>query len=422
MTIETEAAPATEAVQESVNAGATQSGGKSEIADQLRGALEGDEPIARESGPREKLKASINSALEKETEKGKPVKGPDGRLRGPDGKFASEETVEQPAEATGETEEQPEATVPAEPSAEVGQAPTSWKKELQAKWAELPDWARNEITKREADVEKGFAKYQSLRSIEPVLNVVDQLAPQYGVTTPQVVQSWAESQAKLLQPNLAPAEVVRIAQQYLPKDVQVALGQYLVGGAQQQVQAQPQGQHAQPQTDPNAWVDPEVAQLRQQLSQLQTWQQQQTQREQEAQQRAIQQQQAQKVSAIDQFAAEKGPDGQPLRPHLDTVIPDMVAGIARIRSTNPQLSDQEVLQQAYESAVWSNPDTRQKVLEAQKLAEENERKAKARERAQAATRQAVSPASASPQGPPATAPVKGSIRDQMRHNYEQLLS
>lgn len=405
------AAPATEMVSEPT---VPATGGKSEIASQLKGNLEGgktDRP--RESNARQKLREQIDKSLYAATTK--LEEKPTGeRARGPDGKFVAQPDA--PVESVDGAAAEPIAEAPAVP--DVGAAPSSWKKDAQAKWGELPDWARAEIAKREQDVEKGFAKYQALRNVEPVLDWIGQQAPQHGTTVQQVVQNWAQTQAALLNPQSAPQAIQALAQQYLPPQTLRALAQQVLGNPQGQQQGQIAQQPAQA-AEP-VWVDPELAELKRQLAEQQTWRQTIEQQAQQAAQDSQRQAYRQKVSAIDIFGSEKGQDGQLLRPHLETVMPDMVASIAQIRTANPQLSDQDVLQQAYDRAVWSNPDTRKQVLDAQKLAEENERKAKARERAQAATRQAVSPPSASPQGQPTRQVPKGSLRDQMRSTFENL--
>lgn len=401
---ETQAAPATDAVVDTSPAAATPTGGKSEIAGQLRDALDG-KPSDLDSSPHETLRKSIADELSKTTET--PDAKPGERARGPDGKFIARDGLDpEPNEPVPE----PQPVVP-----EVGQPPAGWKTDSKAKWAEVPDWARDEITRGEERLTNLSAKYQGWKPIEPVLEWVGQVAPGYGLNTPQVVQSWANTQAALMRPETASSEIVKLARQYLKPDAIQALAQQVLGSP-----AAPQGtQPAQP-ADPNAWVDPELAQVKQELAQFKNWK---TELETQAQQAARQESQRQhgeKVSAIDKFSAEKGPDGQPLRPHLGTVMPDMVASIQKIRSTNPQLSDQDVLQQAYDAAVWGNPETRKLVLDAQKVAEDAERKAEARKRAQAASRSAVSPASTSPQGPPAQTAPKGNLRDQMRQTFESL--
>ena len=59
---------------------------------------------------------------------------------------------------------------------------------------------------------------------------------------------------------------------------------------------------------------------------------------------------------IDAFAEEKGPDGKPLRPDFDTVLPQII----ELFQNNPQRD----MREAYETARWINPQTRAKLIEA----------------------------------------------------------
>lgn len=392
--------PATDGADIATSTAATPEGNRSEIAGQIRSALEGEQPVDTNS-KRDQLRREIDATLTKvtaEAEKPKP-EASDGRARGPDGKFIAKDA------AGNDIPEPAIEPVATEPAVIADAAPGSWKKDSQAKWAEVPDWARAEITKRESDIANLSTKYQGLKSVEPILDWAAPIAQRLGVgNVPALVHQWAQAQEALMNPQTAPQAIAFLAKQY---NVQLP-------------QAQLQAPAEQQQADPNVWVDPEIAALKQQL---QSYDQRWAALDQQAEQAARDYQYStlnEKKSAIGKFGDEKDASGQLLRPHLDTVMRDMVAGIARIRSTNPQLSDQDVLQQAYDMAVWGNPDTRKLVMDAQRVAEEKENIAKARARAQAATRQAVSPASASPQGSPAPQPVKGTVRDEIRANFERM--
>ena len=386
--------PATEVTADAVSPAT--GAGKDEIAGQLKSALGSPEAESMtDNSPREQMRRQIEAELSKQTEKPTEAKPTGERPRAPDGKFA-------PKDAATNTDA-PAADAPTSVA-----APTSWKKELQGRWNEIPPDLQAEIARRESDVTKGFEKYQGLRVHEPVLDFANQIAPRLNTTGPQLVHQWAQAQEALMDPARK-----RQAIEYLAK----TYGVDLAPPAQTAPQGQPQPGQAPAQPE---WVDPAVTALQQKLDQLEDWKTNLEWSQQEYQRQQAQQVQSAKMSAIDQFASEKGTDGQPLRPHLETVMPDMAAGIARIKAANPQISDQDALQQAYDNAVWGNPTTREAVMQAQKIAEERERTDKARQRAQAATRGAVSPATASPQGPPASAPLKGDIRDQMRSVYEQI--
>ncbi len=83
------------------------------------------------------------------------------------------------------------------------------------------------------------------------------------------------------------------------------------------------------------------------------------------------------LSQVQQFAEEKDDQGKPKRPYFDEVAPDVARLIRAARADNQAIT----LQEAYDSAVWANPTTRQKVLAAQdaerRAKEEADRKTKA---------------------------------------------
>ena len=385
-------APATEASPDATPA-ATPASTKSDIASDIRSALK-QEPTSTDA-PKTDLRDGLRSALEAATkpataqpgaETQKPV---DGQPRAADGKFAPKPAEVDAAAPKVETAPSPEIV-----------SPSAWKRENQARYHEVPEWAREEIERAEYRLTKQSEKYQSLKSVEPVLDYAAQIAPTLNVPVPALVESWARIQNGLLNPQTRAQTIDWLSKQY-PVPQQAA-------------------QQAQQPAQDDVWIDPEVKALRDQLSELNAWKQAQEQERQSAVQRAQQEQQQQRLTVIEQFGNEKGPDGQPLRPHLDAVSTEMAAFIASIKAAHPNLSDRDVLQQAYDRAVWGNPDLRAKMLEAHRIAQEKETADKARTRAQAAARSAVSPASSSPQGPAAAPPLKGDIRAQMHQVYQQL--
>lgn len=441
------------ATEQTVDAGLPATGGgKDEIASQIRETLGNPaEQTTQDKSPHEQMRRQIGEALEKEIDpNAKPPEqtAKTERARGPDGRFvptAQEAAAGIDPNAQTDTTAQPE--VPAGP-------PQSWSKEMQARWGELPPDFQAIIQKREADVAKGFEKYQNLRVHEPVLDFAENAAKQLGTSGPQLVHTWATAHEGLTNPatraqtaamiaqayglDMPSAPVMNFAGQLAPRlnmtpakvieSWAVAQNKLLSSDPNERKQAilsaaktygvdlgQPGQVAEQPQ-----WVDPDVAALKQQVAQLTGHLTAQQQEQQNYYQQQAQQVQRTKLSAIDQFASEKDASGQPLRPHLETVMPDMAMGIQRLKAANPQISDQDALQQAYDNAVWGNPTTREAVMQATNIASERERTEKARQRAQAATRGAVSPAGSSPQGPPATALPKGDIRSQMTAAFQQL--
>lgn len=121
-------------------------------------------------------------------------------------------------------------------------------------------------------------------------------------------------------------------------------------------------------------IDPNVQQLQGQISQLSATVQNFQQTE---QQRAH----AANVDTVRAFAEAKGPDGNLLRPYLSDVVNDFTAQISSVRLQNPQMPADQVLQKAYDNAVWTNPNVRarmQQDAEAQRRAQEQQNVQKAR--------------------------------------------
>ncbi len=76
-------------------------------------------------------------------------------------------------------------------------------------------------------------------------------------------------------------------------------------------------------------------------------------------------------SAAERFISAKDDKGQPLYPFVDNVIDDMSARVEALRRTHPALGHEDALKQAYEAAVWANPETRT-VLISQQQAQANQ--------------------------------------------------
>lgn len=94
------------------------------------------------------------------------------------------------------------------------------------------------------------------------------------------------------------------------------------------------------------------------------------------------------VNAVKVFETEQDAQGQPLRPHFANVANEMLALVPALRTANPGMSPNQVLQEAYDRAVYANPATRSLVIasgEAKKLADATAATARARTAAQSMT-------------------------------------
>ena len=115
-------------------------------------------------------------------------------------------------------------------------------------------------------------------------------------------------------------------------------------------------------------------------------------------------------SNIDHFADEKGPDGRPLRPHFDAVLP-MVIDMFK---ANPNRDLTEV----YDAACWAHPGVRKQLLAAERQTVQSQASAaKARVALRGNARGLTGPV-ARPNG--ADGPSKGSIRDVIERSADEV--
>lgn len=170
----------------------------------------------------------------------------------------------------------------------------------------------------------------------------------------------------------------------------------------EQIAPQPQPHYVDPEL---AKRDKEITQLRNELGQFQTKFQSREQQETVARARALE-------SHIQTFRNQTGPDGKPLHPFFDELDEDMAFFFESGKAKD--------ISQAYELAVYANPSTRQKILEAK----ENEAQRKAAEdmrlRADRA-RRAGSSISGQGNSQIQRAPVNGSVKDDLSEAWDLAL-
>lgn len=270
-----------------------------------------------------------------------------------------------PAAGTPQAKEGEGATPPA---AGALQAPKTWRPEAAAKFATLPPEVQQEILKREEDIFKGLESYKADASIGKALKGVVQpymhIFQAQGVDPIQQVSGLMRAHVALA--TGTPEQKQQFFQQ-LAEEYGVDLG----------VEA--------------PYVDPQVASLQKQLSDLQSrlngW-------EQHEANEARNKLQAE----IDSFASD------PAHQYFDEVAND-IAGLLRSGAAKD-------LKDAYDKAIWANPITRAK--EQARLTAEAEAKAKAEaaERAKQARKAIGANVKSSAKAASGTAPL-GSIDDTL---------
>lgn len=291
-----------------------------------------------------------------------------GAARDEHGRFAPKDT--KPAEAD------PDAPAPAEPTAVDPNAPAidpaiqaetrsaaippaTWSASAKAIYATLPEVARKEIAKREADYSRGIQAHAEkakiadtlMREIQPY----EAMLRSEGSTPDRAIASLLRSAYVLrtASPQQKTELIMQIAQQYgadlsqLQGQRQPAEGQQDLSQVQQMVQQ---------------LVAPH-------LQRIQSWEQQQTQ----AQQAQSMQMEQEISSQIETFQSATNEDGTPKHLYFENVRPLMSAYFA-----NGQAKD---LEQAYEMACWANPEVRAALLADQQRAAEAQRLEEAKRKA-----------------------------------------
>jgi hypothetical protein len=229
-----------------------------------------------------------------------------------------------------------------------------WKKAALAEWEKLPELARKEIERREADFHKGIEQYKSGaqqaqewdRTVQPYLATIQS----FGVT-PQVAVNELLKADHLLRyspPQQKVGHLLRLAGSFGIDIQSLANGIQQIAGEQIWQQQNP--------------VDPRMQQLQARVDQLQ-------QQQFQAQQQAATRENSSIDAEIAAFASD--PDHE----HFQILQQDMALLLQNGRAKD--------LDEAYEMAMRQNPQTYQVWLAQQQQKWDDERKAKVRTAKQA---------------------------------------
>ncbi len=316
------------------------------------------------------------------------------RARDEQGRFAKVEATDEPKpEAAKPAEAKPaeQQALPLEqPEAKAAAPPTSWSIKAKAEWDKLPQVVRDDIAKREAEVSKGFAGYQSeYQGLKPFAD----RAKQQGQTLTQVVTNLVGAEDLLrrdprggflhiasqmgMTQHQAAQHFASLAQDlgYAPSNGQAPANQNGSGGSLADQNAG---------ADPRAFqqaLDPVISPLMQRLQQLE--------------QNLTQQTEAQKSqrlqsasSVIEQFRQD--PKNR-YYDNLEEEIGNLLQG-GVVKRTGDLAAD---LASAYDMACRLNPEISEVLLN-ERIAKTAEDKARAAKEAAEKARQASKSVSGSP--------------------------
>lgn len=324
------------------------------------------------------------------------------RIRGADGKFVKKDPASQEAAPGAVDKPDPKAVVAEDPAIKAAaavdpkDAPAHWSQADKDKFKALAPDAKSFVLDRFKAMEGDYTrKTQAVAHLQKEYGPVnDMFAPhadamrQKGFTPRSLIEAWANVEMKLAGGADSAVDVIKglVGGYNIPREkIAAALG--LAAGAAPAPKAADGQQPTATENGQVVALPPEVAAelkaLREQVGTFGQKFQTIEQREQQIR-RAQELQQEEAVSnQVNEFKSAVDDKGSPLHPHFDDVESHMTAlAQAALASKQPVPS----LQQLYETAVWANPSTREKVLTAQRQQEEATRVEAARAKAASARR------------------------------------
>jgi hypothetical protein len=343
----------------------------------------------------------------------------DSQPRDKSGRWVAKEP--QPGEAIGKPDPAPKPEVsetraptpdPAAAQVRSNQAPEHWSAEDKASFAKLPQEGQAFLLKRHGEMEAEFTRksqasagaVQFAQSLVPVFNDqrVMQSLQQMRLNPSQAIHEWAGLHVRMLSPRLEDrfGALIDIAERagLDPARIFTALNRSpLPAGLNEAELKDPAVKIF---ADHIGQIRNEHAAFRREVQQY--W-------DVERQNRADQGK-AHAMANIDQFAYEAGPDGKPLRPYFDAVVPI----ILDLYKANPNRD----LAEAYDQAIWAHPEIRRQLLADIQMRQQSQHdvqraKIAARGNARGITAPAVKP-------PGNSGPSRGTLRDIVEQSAEQV--
>jgi hypothetical protein len=245
------------------------------------------------------------------------------------------------------TEDKPEE---AEPSKQAINAPTSWSADYKKQFASLPPEVQSYILQRESEqtgaITKATQEAAKLRAYDQVLQRYQHKIGNFNLKGPDLVDALIRGQLELME---RPNESL----QKLAADFGISL---------QSTQTQQDGSKR---LETRGNDELETAILNR-ISQLENTLSRQSQAAQEQYLNVIN-------SEVESIVSEKNPDGGLKFPHFDLVSESMAQIADQLVAQNPQQPVRRVVEEAYQTAVWLNPELRQK--EVQRLIQVEQAKA-----------------------------------------------
>lgn len=295
--------------------------------------------------------AALDADLKKVFEKSTKPRDEGGRFAAKDGEKAAAEALKPDAKAE---QPKPDAVKTEAPKVEP---PRSWPKELAEKWGAVPPEVQAQIAKREAEAHQTISRLgQVAKAAEPIQRMIQ------------------ERSGYLQRVGMPPAEFMARAFDISERmDSGDAIGALRELAAAYKIDVS--------QLAPNPLDPPELDALRRENAEMKRVLSSRQYQERVTAEQAAAQQNAELTRVVSEVRSGKE--------HWSEVETELLASIGALRTANPSLSPKELLEQAYDRAVWANPTTRAK-LEAQQREKAERERIEAAKKAAAVAKNAAS--------------------------------
>lgn len=384
------------------------------------GAIPTPEPAATPAPPKslrevaEDAYDEVVSASEETSDE--PAVDAGGRRRDAQGRFVPADQAAKPGEADDQPVDpapqdgQAQPQTPTQPPApgSSSEAPANWSAEDRANFAKLQPEGQSFLLRRHSEMEGDYqrrvqanaAAAQFTQSLEPIFTDPQIAASMRdsNLSARDAITEWASMHRRAISPDMRDRVVLwhEIGQR-MGLDPAAVYGQSQPG-QQQLSEADLKDPAIKYFADHVSRTVQDVQALRGQITAMQQAEVNRTNAE------------ATKVTrwGIDSFAEEKGQDGKPLRPDFDVVLPQII----ELFSVNPERD----LREAYEQARWMNPQTREKLVAAERASvQQQAANARAKQAGRLNARGVTSPVSKPPD-----APGSKSLRDTLEQAADEI--
>jgi hypothetical protein len=280
-------------------------------------------------------------------------------------------------------------TPPAPATADLTQAPKTWRKEVAAAWSTLPEAVRAEIHKREQDMYTGIEQYKEGANfawqVHGLFKPYEHVMQQLGIGPEQILPGLVQAHGTL---SLGSEDQKLSLLGQLIKDYAIPVPKLLAqltGGALDNVEP---------------FVDPEVKSLREKLAAVES--------RLTAQDRyAAQAKQAEIRKTVEAFASD--PKNVYFAELADDIAALLRSGVVKDIGA------------AYEKAMWANPVTREKEQARRAAEAESERTRKAAEAAAKAKKAMGANVRTTVRSGSPTAPKSSSLDETLEKTYAAIM-